>query len=126
MIGKDGLFTQFILTEEQLRAGLYYVENVRIPDDAIAMAGIRAAELGEIAEILFQKSFDDLDECYFAVLQFTEGFNVALKDHLGSPVKGVKIYTDPQGRKSRHRLADIMDAIHLTPDQLIWVARDLE
>jgi len=45
------------------------VDEVQIPWEPIAMTGIRATELERIAGISFQKSFDDLDERYFAILE---------------------------------------------------------
>lgn len=43
-----GSFTQIVLSEEDLRVGLWFVENVYIPDDGIAMVSIRAPELGAL------------------------------------------------------------------------------
>jgi hypothetical protein len=120
-------FTQHVLSDEQLRAGvLAPVDNVRIPDEPIAMTALRAGELGKMSGIAFQESYDDLDSGYFAVLEFTEGFSVTLKDYAHSPVTGVRIYTDREGMRSRARLATILDALGLSRDDLIWIVPELE
>jgi len=102
------------------------VDDIYVPDEAIAMTGIRARELGEMTGISFQESFDDLDVGYFAVLVFNAGFNVALKDYPRAPVKGVTIRTDPEGQCSRRRLQDILSGLNLSAGQLTWVRPDLE
>jgi hypothetical protein len=51
---------------------------------------------------------------------------VTLKDYVNSPVKGTRIYTDSQGMRSRRRLADILSALHLSHDDLIWQAEQLQ
>lgn len=123
---EEGPFTQVLLSEEDLGRGMWFVEDVYIPDDAIAMVDIRAPELGKMAGVSFQESFDNLDWCPFAVLKFAAGFSVSLKDHRHSPVEGVKIYTDSEGRKSKERLMDILHGIHVSPDHLIWVWDEFE
>jgi hypothetical protein len=76
-------------------------------------------------EISFQESFDDLDEGYFALLEFTESFSVILKDYPEAPVKGTRICTDPNGQRSTHRLEIILEAVHLSHDRLIWTVDGL-
>jgi hypothetical protein len=39
---------------------------------------------------------------------------------------GVRICTDPMGQRSRSRLEIILDALHLSRDQLIWTVEGLE
>jgi hypothetical protein len=121
------LFSQVTLSEEQLRAGLVErVDGVHIPWDPMAMTGIRAAELGAVAGISFQGSFDDLDEGYFAVLEFTASFGVMLRDYPRAPTKGTVICTDPMGQHSMNRLEIILEALHLSHDQLTWTVDGLE
>jgi hypothetical protein len=120
---KDNLFRQVTLSEEQLRAGLLErVDGVDIPSEPMAMTGVRATELGPAAGIAFQESFDDLDEGYFAVLEFAASFGVMLRDYSGAPTKGTVICTDPMGQYSTDRLKVILEALRLSPDQLIWMA----
>jgi hypothetical protein len=127
MMSQGSLFRQVTLSEEQLRAGLVQpVDEVQIPWEPIAMTGIRATELGRIAGISFQESFDDLDEGYFAILEFAASFGVTLKDYPGAPVKGTRICTDPVGQHSTSRLEAILAALHLSRDQLIWTVNGLE
>ena len=90
------------------------------------MTEIRATELARTAEISFQESFDDLDEGYFAILEFAASFGVTLKDYPGAPVKGTGICTDPMGQHSMSRLEIILEALHLSHDQLIWTVDGLE
>jgi hypothetical protein len=126
-MSQSSLFRQVILSEEQLRAGLLQpVDEVQIPWEPIAMTGIRATELGRMAGISFQESFDDLDEGYFALLKFAESFSVLLKDYPEAPVKGTRICTDPNGQRSMNRLEIILEAIHLSRDRLIWTVDGLE
>jgi hypothetical protein len=126
-MSQDSLFKQVMLSEEQLRAGLVQpVDEVQIPWEPIAMTGIRATEFEKLAGISFQKSFDDLDEGYFAVLEFAASFGVTLKDYPESPVKGTRICTDPMGQHSMSRLEIILEALHLSHDQLIWTVHGLE
>ena len=56
------------------------VDEVQIPYEPIAMTEIRASELERKAGISFQESFDDLDEGYFAILEFAASFGVTLAD----------------------------------------------
>jgi hypothetical protein len=122
-----GLFRQVTLSEEQLRAGLLErVDGVHIPWDPMAMTGIRATELGPITGISFQESFDDLDEGYFAVLEFAASFGVMLRDYPRAPVKGTVICTDPMGQHSMSRLEIILESLHLSHDQLTWTVHGLE
>jgi hypothetical protein len=80
-MSRSNLFRQVTLSEEQLRAGLVQpVDEVQIPSEPIAMTEIRATELERTARISFQPSFDDLDEGYFAILEFAASFGVTLKD----------------------------------------------
>lgn len=119
-------FTQHVLSNQQLRAGLLSpVDDVQIPDEPVAMTGLRAGELGKMSGISFQQSFDDLDSGYFAVLDFAGGFSVTLKDYANSPVNGVRIYTDADGTRSRPRLAVILNGLGLTRDDLIWTVPEL-
>jgi hypothetical protein len=123
---QGGLFRQVTLSEDQLQAGLMEsVDGVPIPSEPIAMTGIRAVDLGDIAGISFQETFDDLDEGYFAILEFAS-FGVKLNDYSGSPLKGTRICTDPMGQYSRSRLEIILEALHLSHDQLIWIVKGLE
>jgi hypothetical protein len=116
-------FTQRLLSQEQLRAGILSpVDDVQIPDEPVAMTALRAGDLARKSGITFQESFDDLDSGLFAVLNFAGSFSVTLKDYVNSPVKGTRIYTDPQGMRSRRRLADILSALRLSPEDLIWEA----
>jgi hypothetical protein len=125
-MSQSSLFRQVMLSEEQLRAGLVQpVDEVRIPWGPIAMTEVRATELERMAGISFQESFDDLDEGYFALLEFTESFSVLLKDYPEAPVKGTRICTDPNGQRSMHRLEIILEAIHLSHDRLIWTVDGL-
>ena len=126
-MSKGSLFRQVTLSEEQLRAGLVQpVDEVQIPWESIAMTGIRATELERIAGTSFQESFDDLDEGYFAILEFATSFGVTLKDYPEAPVKGTRICTDPMGQHSMSRLEIILEALHLSRDQLIWTVNGLE
>ena len=110
-----------MLSEEQLRAGLVQpVDEVRIPGEPIAMTEVRAIELERMAGISLEESFDDLDEGHFALLEFEASFGVTLKDYPGAPVKGTRICTDPMGQHSISRLEIILEALHLSQDQLIW------
>jgi hypothetical protein len=80
------------LSKEQLQAGLARaVDEVDIAWEPIAMTGIRAIELESQTGIKFQKSFEDLDEGYFALLHFTGSFGVTLKDYPEAPVKCTRI-----------------------------------
>lgn len=125
-MSQSSLFRQVMLSEEQLRAGLVQpVDEVQIPWEPIAMTQIRATELERMAGITFQESFDDLDEGYFAIL-FEASFGVTLKDYPGAPVKGTRICTDPMGQYSMSRLEIILEALHLSHDQLIWTVESLE
>jgi hypothetical protein len=127
VISQSSLFRQIALSEEQLRAGLVKsVDEVQIPCEQIAMTEIRATELGGKAGISFQESFDDLDEGYFAILEFAASFCVTLKDYPEAPVKGTRICTDPMGQHSMSRLEIILEALHLSHDQLIWTVDGLE
>ena len=90
------------------------------------MTGMGARELARLLDISFQESFDELDGGAFAVLRFSAGFAVTLKEYASSPVKGVKICTDPDGQYSRRRLQDILDGLHLSRDQLAWITLGLE
>jgi hypothetical protein len=127
MTSEGRSFAQVILSKEQLRAGLMAeVDGVHIPSEGIAMTSLRAAELSSILDISFQKSFDELDEGLFAVLRFTAGFSVTLKGHVWPSMTGVQICTDPAGQYSSRRLEDILDGLHLSRDQLIWVTLGLE
>jgi hypothetical protein len=126
-MSQGSLFSQVTLSAEQLQAGLGQpVDEVPIPWEPIAMTSVRATELGTMAGISFQESFDDLDEGYFAVRQFAASFGVTLKDYPGAPVKGTRICTDPTGQHSMGRLEIILEALHLSPDQLIWTVDGLE
>jgi hypothetical protein len=126
-MSQDSLFRQVALSEEQLRAGLVQpVDEVQIPWEPIAMTGIRATELERTAGISFQESFDDLDEGFFAILEFAASFGVTLKDYPEAPVKGTRISTDPMGQHSMSRLETILEALYLSPDQLIWTVDGLE
>jgi hypothetical protein len=126
-MSQSNLFRQVTLSEEQRRAGLGQpVDEVQIPCEPIAMTEIRATELARTAEISFQESFDDLDEGYFAILEFAASFGVTLKDYPGAPVKGTRICTDPMGQHSMSRLEIILEALHLSHDQLIWTVDGLE
>jgi hypothetical protein len=126
-MSQSNLFRQVTLSEEQLRAGLVQsVDEVQIPCEPIAMTEIRAAELEKTAGISFQESFDDLDEGYFAILEFAASFGVTLKDYPGAPVKGTRICADPMGPHSMSRLEIILEALHLSHDQLIWTVDGLE
>jgi hypothetical protein len=126
-MSQSNLFRQVTLSEEQRRAGLGQpVDEVQIPCEPIAMTEIRATELARTAEISFQESFDDLDEGYFAILEFAASFGVTLKDYPGAPVKGTRICTDPTGQHSMSRLEIILEALHLSHDQLIWTVDGLE
>jgi hypothetical protein len=124
---KGRLFSQVMLSGEQLEAGLVErVDGVHIPCEPMAMTGIRAAELGRMAGISFQESIDDLDEGYFAVLEFTASFGVMLRDYPRAPTKGTVICTDPLGQHSMSRLEIILEALHLSHDQLTWTVNGLE
>lgn len=126
-MSRDNVFRQVALSEEQLQAGIMQlVDGVHIPSDPIAMTGIRAQELGNMAGISFQKTFDDLDEGYFAVLKFAGPFDVTLNEYSGSPMKGTRICTDPMGQHSGSRLEIILEALRLSRDQLIWIVEGLE
>jgi hypothetical protein len=124
---QGNLFRLVTLSEEQLQAGLMEsVDGVPIPSEPIAMTGIRAVDLEDIAGISFQETFDDLDEGYFAILEFAS-FGVMLNDYSGSPLKGTRICTDPMGQQhSRSRLEIILEALHLSHDQLIWIVKGIE
>jgi hypothetical protein len=127
VISQSSLFRQIPLSEEQLRAGLVQsVDEVQIPCEPIAMTEIRATELERKARISFQESFDDLDEGYFAILEFAASFSVTLKEYPGALVKGTRICTDPMGQHSVSRLDIILEALHLSHDQLIWTVDGLE
>jgi hypothetical protein len=126
-MSQGSLFSQVMLSEEQLRAGLVQpVDDVHIPWEPIAMTRIRATELERMAGISFRKSFDDLDEGYFAILEFAASFSVTLKDYPEAPVKGTRICTDPIGQHSMSRLEIILEALHLSHGQLIWTVDGLE
>lgn len=126
-MGKDQPFTQRLLSKEQLDAGTYRrIDDIEIPDEAIAMTGCSSTELAERTGISFQKSFDDLDEGNFAVLEFAAGFTVTLKEYFGAPVKGVRIYTDLESQRSAGRLTAVLDGLSLSRDELIWIFPDLE
>lgn len=126
-MNRDSLFRQIVLSEEQLRAGLVQsVDEVQIPQEPIAMTEIRATELERVTGISFQESFDDLDEGYFAILEFAASFIVTLKDYPGAPVKGIRICTDPIGQRSMSRLEIILEALHLSSNQLIWTVPEQE
>lgn len=121
------LFRQIALSEEQLQAGLMEsVDGLPIPSEPMAMTSIRAVDLGVTAGIAFQETFDDLDEGFFAILEFAGSFCVTLNDYSGSPLQGTRICTDPMGQRSRSRLEIILDALHLSHDQLIWTVEGLE
>lgn len=120
------MFRQVALSEEQLQAGiLEAVDGVPIPSEPIAMTGIRALELGNMAGISFQETFDDLDEGYFAVLRFAASFAVTLNEYSGSQTKGTRICTDPMGQHSKSRLENILEALHLSYNQLIWIVEGI-
>jgi len=124
---QGGPFRQITLSEEQIQAGLMEsVDGLPIPSEPMAMMSIRAVDLGVAAGIAFQETFDDLDEGYFAILEFAGSFGVMLKDYSGSPLQGTRICTDPLGQHSRSRLEIILDALHLSRDQLIWTVEGLE
>jgi hypothetical protein len=126
-MGQADLFRQITLSKEQLQAGLAHaVDEVDIAWEPIAMTGIRATELEGMSGIKFQKSFDDLDEGYFAVLHFPESFGVTLIDYPEAPVKGTRICTDPVGQHSMSRLKRILEALNVSRDQLIWTINVLE
>jgi hypothetical protein len=126
-MSQSSLFRQVTLSEEQLRAGLVQpVDEVQIPWEPIAMTEIRATEFERTAGISFQQSFDDLDEGYFAILEFAASFWVTLKDYPRAPVKGTRICTDPMGQHPMSRLEIILEALHLSRDQLIWTVDGLE
>jgi hypothetical protein len=123
---QGSLFRQIILSEEQLQAGLMESgDDVPTPQEAIAMTSVRAMDLRDMAGISFQETFDDLDEGYFAILEFAS-FYVTLKDYFGSPLKGTRICTDPKGQRSRIRLETILQALRLSHDQLTWTVEGLE
>lgn len=127
VISQSSLFRQIALSEEQLRAGLVKsVDEVQIPCEPIAMTEIRATELEGKAGISFQESFDDLDEGCFVILEFAASFSVTLKDYPEAPVKGTRICTDPMGQHSLSRLEIILEALHLSHDELIWTVDGLE
>jgi hypothetical protein len=120
-------FNQIKLSERQLQAGLVQsVDEVEIPWEPIAMTEIRATELATLAGITFQRSFDDLDEGYFAILEFATSFGVTLKDYPEAPIKGTRICTDSRGQHSKSRLEIILAALHLSYEQLIWTVEGLE
>jgi hypothetical protein len=120
-------FRQVALSDEQLQAGLMEsVDGLPIPSEPVAMTSVRAADLGVLAGITFQETFDDLDAGYFAILEFAGSFGVMLTDYSGSPLQGTRICTDPMGQRSRSRLEIILDALHLSRDQLIWTVEGLE
>jgi hypothetical protein len=102
------------------------VDGVPIPSEPIAMTDVRALDLGDIAGISFQQTFDDLDEGYFAILEFATSFGVMLNEYSGSTLKGTRICTDPSGQHSRRRLEIILQALHLSRDRLIWTVEGLE
>jgi hypothetical protein len=127
MMSRDNMFRQVVLSEAQLQAGTEQsVDGVHIPSDPIAMIGIRALELGDMAGISFQETFDDLDDGYFAVLNFAASFDVTLNEYSGSPTKGTRICTDPMGQHLRSRLEIILEALHLSYGHLIWVVEGIE
>jgi hypothetical protein len=127
MRSQGNLFRQVTLSEEQLQAGLMEsVDGVSIPSEPIAMTGIRALDLGAKAGISFQQTFDDLDEGFFAILEFADSFTAMLNEYSGSPLKGTRICTDTAGQHSRSRLVLILEALHLAHDQLIWTVDTLE
>jgi hypothetical protein len=116
------LFTQLLLSEEQLRAGLCAtVDGIYIPGDAIAFTSIRSSELAELLGISFQETFDDLDRCQAAVLALDFRFQVTLKEHRFSPEPGVEICAGHGGKSSRLRLAKILATLGLTRKQLTWI-----
>ena len=75
-------FRQVPLSEDHLLMGLMLIENVDFPQEPIAMTGVPATDLERTTGISFQKSFDDLGEGYFAILDFAGSFRVTLKDCL--------------------------------------------
>lgn len=119
-------FRQVTLSHEQLQAGLMQsVDGVPIPSEPIAMTGVRALDLGKATGISFQQTFDDLDEGYFAILEFP-AFGVLLNDYSGSTLKGTRICTDPTGQHSKSRLDTILQALRLSRGQLIWIVEGLK
>ena len=119
-------FRQVTLSHEQLQAGLMQsVDGVPIPSEPIAMTSVRALDLGKATGISFQQTFDDLDEGYFAILEFA-AFGVMLNEYSGSTLKGIRICTDPTGQHSKSRLDTILQALHLSHDQLVWTVEGLK
>ena len=115
-----GGFTQRLLSADQLTAGLLAViDPVEIPDEPLAMTALRVPDLSAIAGVSFQESFDDLDLCSIAVLRFSRGFSVTLKEHPRSPAEGVVICTEPAAVRSV-RLDEILSGLGLMRDELIW------
>ena len=76
-----------------------------------------------MAGISFQESFDDLDEGYFAVLEFAASFGVMLRDYARAPVKGSAGRIGRRGCRSRRspgiyeREFETIEAVRKLADQ---------
>lgn len=118
-------FEQIRLRRAQLGRGLRNIEGIYIPDVAIGMIDTRACALEALTHVRFQDTYDDLDLCQIALLEFETDFRVVLKEHPRAPVKGVKIYADVEDAQLSEQLMRILGGIGISSERLIWTRRSV-
>lgn len=99
----EHLFRQVVLSDEQLQAGLIgRVDPMLkrdwepVPWSMIATFQFGRGEIEDHLEIVFQKTVDDLDEVFLAVLDLASGRRIALYQHTHAPYPGLELYILPQ------------------------------
>ncbi len=122
-----GGFRQIILSDSQLRAGLYAVDVREVPQEiVVALLPAEPRTLEEHAGIVFQDSHDDLDFVKVAVLELDSGRRVSLVRHVRSSAPDIEIYVPPEDADRPSVLIEVLDALGLSRSDLFWVRPTLE
>jgi hypothetical protein len=106
---------------------LAHSQNLVQLEDLVAETALVATirqepvEISKSNNLEFQESYDDLDYLVFATLSLPFGCQVSLVRHLNSPEPGIEICVRYNQPNIPTVLAETLNAMNLTVDDLTWV-----
>ncbi|PSB04260.1 hypothetical protein [Merismopedia glauca] len=100
---------------------LVQLEDLVAETVLVAMIRQEPAEISRSNNLEFKESYDDLDYLVFATLVLPFGSQVSLVRHLHSPEPGIEICVRYNQPNIPTVLAETMNAMNLTVDDLTWV-----
>jgi uncharacterized protein YjbI with pentapeptide repeats len=95
-----------------------------IPGNTVAMIRQELDEISQLNELEFRESHDNLDYLTFVILSLPSNSRVALVRHQSSPESGTEIYVSHHQQNVLDTIAETLNQIKLTPEDLTWVHPD--